>query len=69
MAEGIKTEATAYIKYADPDAVDYVYVEFVIKVPKEVRRVLRLDDETTGYSVVFDNEGHWIFLKLFPKNV
>jgi hypothetical protein len=69
MAKGVKTETVAYVKYADPDAVDYIYVEFVVKVPKEVRRVLKLDEETTDYHIIFDDEGRWIIVKLYPKNV
>ena len=66
MGDVYVTTAYAEIKHGDPEGV---HVEFVIKVPKEVRRVFRIDDETVDYHVIFDDEGRWIIVKLYPKDV
>jgi uncharacterized SAM-dependent methyltransferase len=66
MGEMISTTAYAVIKYDDPEGV---HVEFVVKVPKEVLKVFRIDYERTDYVVFFEDEGRWIIVRLFRKDV
>jgi hypothetical protein len=65
MGDVYVTTAYAEIKHDDPEGV---YVEFVVKVPREVLKVFRIDDERTDYAVFFEDEGRWIVVRLFRKD-
>jgi hypothetical protein len=65
MGDVIPTTAYAEIKYGDPEGV---YVEITVKVPKEVLKVFKIDEERTWYVVFFEDEGRWVILRLFKKD-
>lgn len=65
MGDVIPTTAYIEIKHSDHDGV---YIEITVKVPREVLKVFKIDEERTDYAVFFEDEGRWIVIRLFRKD-
>jgi hypothetical protein len=65
MGEAYTTTAVVELKYHEQ--ADDFYVEIVVKIPKEVRRVFKIDEERTDYVLWFEDEGRWVMIRLFRR--
>jgi hypothetical protein len=65
MGEAYATTARVELRYHEQ--ADEYFVEIAVKIPKEVRRVFKIDEERTDYVLWFEDEGRWMVVRLFRK--